>query len=250
MLDVTLSILTLNLRNTNDRYTERLPLLTAGFASLAPDIAALQEVDFSGERQDHILANAAPRDYRSTEARLKRNPDFGTSILCAAGEPQAHEVLHLNDARVAHRVLLALPGKRMLWFANTHLHHRPAEDHVRLQQVEAILRWIEAAPAADAIIIAGDFNAPPGSASVLRLQRAGFRSAFAEANSAEPPFTWPSGIQAETIDTDGDPATLDYIWLSGTARATAARLVFNAHAPADPTLYPSDHFGILATVSL
>src|SRR3989304_4428148 len=51
----------------------------------------------------------------------------------------------------------------------------------------------------------------------------GFRSAFAEANGTEPSVTWPSGIQAPGMDSDGDPGCLDYIWLRGPAPATARR---------------------------
>jgi hypothetical protein len=79
---------------------------------------------------------------------------------------------------------------------------------------------------------------------------AGFRSAFCEANGAEPPVTWPSGIECDTKDTEGDPNCLDYIWLAGSARALEARLVFNTHPAEDPTLFPSDHFGILARIDV
>jgi hypothetical protein len=82
------------------------------------------------------------------------------------------------------------------------------------------------------------------------MLEAGYRSAFAEATGAEPAVTWPSGIQAETMDTDGDPNCLDYIWLAGEAKAVSARLACNEPAPGDPTLYPSDHFAILAEIEL
>jgi hypothetical protein len=77
---------------------------------------------------------------------------------------------------------------------------------------------------------------------------AGFRSASVEANGAEPAVTWPSGLQAEAMDTDGEPDCLDYIWLRGSVVAEDARLVFDRPAPGDPTLYPSDHLGVAATV--
>ena len=43
---------------------------------------------------------------------------------------------------------------------------------------------------------------------------------------------------------------LDYIWLGGAVRATAARLVFDRPAVDDPTLFPSDHVGLVARVRL
>ncbi len=63
-------------------------------------------------------------------------------------------------------------------------------------------------------------------------------------------MTWPSGLHAPGMDTDGEPGCLDYIWLRGDARAVDARLVFDRPAVGDPTLYPSDHVGLVATVDV
>jgi hypothetical protein len=62
--------------------------------------------------------------------------------------------------------------------------------------------------------------------------------------------TWPSGIIAPAMDTDGEPGCLDYIWLRGAARPVAARLAWDRPAVDDPSLYPSDHLGISATVEV
>ncbi|MBI5949246.1 MAG: endonuclease/exonuclease/phosphatase family protein [Chloroflexi bacterium] len=246
-----LLVATFNLRNTTDRYEERKPLLAAGFAALAPDIIGLQEVMFVDDRQDDFLARQVPdRLYTSVDARSERYPGFGNAILCSVGEVQAHEELRLSRNRVAHRALVALPEGKMLWFVNTHLHHKPGEPEVRLEQADAICGWMAEAPAADATIIAGDFNTPPFEPAYARMTAAGYRSAYREANGEEPAVTWPSGIIAETMDTDGDPNCLDYLWLGGSARAVSARLAFNQHAPGDPTLYPSDHFAVVAEVEI
>ncbi len=246
-----LTVLTLNIRNINDRYEERKPLLCAEFGAIAPDIAGLQEVVFGDEPQDEMLAASAPqRTYRAVDARSERYPAFGNSILCAVGEVQAHETLRLSHNRVVQRALIALPGHVMLWFANTHLHHKPEHPHVRQAQAHAIIEWMETAPAADATILTGDFNTPPFEPAYAEMVDAGFRSAFREANGAEPAVTWPSGIECDTKDTEGDPNCLDYVWLRGSIRCHSARLEFNQHPSTDPTLYPSDHFGILATLQV
>ena len=78
----------------------------------------------------------------------------------------------------------------------------------------------------------------------------GFRSAFAEATGAEPAVTWPSGLQGPAIDTDGDPSCLDYVFVRGDARVLDARLWADRPAAHDPGLYPSDHYGIVATVEI
>jgi len=246
-----LTVATFNIRNITDRYAQRKPLLGAAFAQLGADITGLQEVVFSPPRQDDFLAEQLPeRHLRSFDARMATHPNFGNVILLATGDVQAHEQLTLSMGRVVHRVLIALPNQRTLWFANTHLHHTPGDAAVRVEQCEAIVAWLAAAPAADATILVGDFNTPPSEPAYGIMTSAGFRSASFEANGAEPAVTWPSGIQAPTMDTEGDPACLDYIWLSGAATATSARVAANAHAPGDPTLYPSDHFALVAQVEI
>src|SRR6266446_2360086 len=77
-----------------------------------------------------------------------------------------------------------------------------------------------------------------------------FRSAYAEANGSDPAVTWPSGLQAPAMDTDGSRECLDYIWIQGAVRVASARLAFARPAADDPTLYPSDHLGIAAHLEI
>jgi len=248
---VRITAATFNLRNLNDRYGERRPLLASAFAALAPDVAALQEVSFGEDRQDDLLASAVPaHTYRSFIARSPRYPDFGNAILVRTGDAMGQQELRLEPNRVAHRVLLLLEGQRTVWVANTHLHHRREEPDVRARQAAAIVRWMDEAPAADACIVAGDFNAPPDESACEVMRAAGFRSAFVEVAGAEPAFTWPSGIQAPTMDTDGDPACVDYLWLRGNVTALRAWLACNEPHPTDPSLYPSDHFAVAAELEI
>ncbi|MCC6382727.1 MAG: endonuclease/exonuclease/phosphatase family protein [Dehalococcoidia bacterium] len=247
---VSLRVVTFNLRNVNDRYAERRSLLIDAFAAIGADVAGLQEVSFAaGERQDDLLA-AAGRAHpaRSLQARSERYPDFGLAILVAVGDVLVHETVSLGHRRVAQRALVALPEGRSLWFANTHLHHRPKEPEVRADQARLLAEWLAAAPAADAIVAVGDFNAPPSEPACAVMRASGFRSAFAEATGEEPRVTWPSGIQAPTMDTDGEPNCLDYVWLAGSVAAKAACIAANEPAADDATLYPSDHFAVVIDV--
>jgi nocturnin len=132
-----------------------------------------------------------------------------------------------------------------------HLHHTTDEEGARHRDKQAaqLLEWLAGLPTVPATIVVGDFNANPREPAYARLAGA-FRSASVEANGREPAVTWPSGLQAPAMDTDGDPMCLDYIWLGGAVQATAARLVFDRPAVGDPTLYPSDHVGLVAQVRL
>jgi hypothetical protein len=82
------------------------------------------------------------------------------------------------------------------------------------------------------------------------MLEAGFRSAHLEANGQEPAVTWPSGIVAPGMDTDGDPGCLDYIWVRGSAAVVSCRVVLDRPAVGDPTLFPSDHVGLSAQLSV
>jgi nocturnin len=80
------------------------------------------------------------------------------------------------------------------------------------------------------------------------MTEAGFASAHAVANGREPDVTWPSGIQAPGMDTDGDPGCLDYIWVRGAISVESCRLAFDRPAVDDVTIYPSDHIGLVASI--
>jgi hypothetical protein len=82
------------------------------------------------------------------------------------------------------------------------------------------------------------------------MEAAGFRSAYRVANGAEPDVTWPSGLLAPAMDTDGPPGCLDYIWLRGTIVVDDCRLTFDRPAVGDPGLYPSDHLGLAAHLTV
>lgn len=242
-----LLVATLNLRNLADRWDERLPLLLADFAALQPDLTGLQEVVYPLQ-QDRLLGAAGEGRYQAIRGWAGR-PEYGNSALVR--EPLvATDVdrLDLGLERSAHRMRVALPGGATLAFAVTHLHHLPDDGERRLAQAEALLAWLGDTPAHDALVVVGDFNAGPEEPAYARMREAGFRSAFREANGAEPAVTWPSGLQAPGMDTEGEPDCLDYIWLRGAATAEDARLVFDRPAVGDPTLYPSDHVGIAAHV--
>ncbi len=242
-----LLVATLNIRNLADRWNERLPLLLADMAALQPDVMGLQEVVYPLQ-QDRLLGAAGEAHYAAVRGWAGR-PEYGNSLLVKA--PLAHERLERLDlglTRSAHRVLVSLPGGGRLVFAVTHLHHPPEAHAERLAQVEQLLAWLEGAPEHDAMAVVGDFNADPREAAYARMGAAGFRSALLAANGAEPTVTWPSGLQAPAMDTDGEPDCLDYIWLRGSIEVEEARVVFDRPAVDDPTLYPSDHFGLAARI--
>jgi len=245
-----LRIATLNLRNLADRWEERLPLLLADTAALRPDLLGLQEVVYPMQ-QDRLLAAATPDEHAIHRGWAGR-PEYGNSLLVraplAARGPA--ERLDLGHARAAHRIVVALPGGAAIVVAVTHLHHLVPDAALRDEEAAAVLAWLDAGPPATAQVLMGDFNADPAEPAYARVLAAGFRSAFLEANGAEPAVTWPSGLQGPAIDMDGDPSCLDYVFVRGDADVLDARLWADRPAAHDPGLYPSDHLGVVTTVEI
>jgi endonuclease/exonuclease/phosphatase family metal-dependent hydrolase len=240
-----LHVATLNILNLADRWPERLPLILADMAALQPDLLGLQEVVFVMQ-QDRIIGAAGEGQYAALRGWAGR-PEYGNSLLVRSPlTARDQERLDLGLQRAAHRVVLDLPGGASVLVAVTHLHHVPADEAARDGQAAALVDWLATAPPTDGVIVMGDFNAEPLEPTYARMVSAGFRSAFADANGAEPAVTWPSGLQAPAMDTDGPPGCLDYVWIRGGIAVISARAVFDRPHPDDPTLYPSDHLGLSA----
>ncbi len=244
-----LHVATLNILNLADRWWERLPLILGDMAALQPDLLGLQEVVYV-MGQDRLIGAAGEGSYAAVRGWAGR-PEYGNSLLVKAPlEATDVERLDLGLGRSGHRGLVRLAGGSSVVVAVTHLHHVVDGAAERDRQAAALLDWLAAAPTADATIVVGDFNADPQEPTYARMGAAGFRSAYAEANGGEPAVTWPSGLQAPAMDTDGDPDCLDYIWVRGAVRVVDARLAWDRPDPTDPTLYASDHLGISAHLEI
>ncbi len=242
-----LLVATMNILNLADRWPERLPLLLADMAGLQPDILGLQEVIYPMQ-QDRLLGAAGPGRYGVHRGHAAR-PEYGNSLLVReplVGSEAAR--LELGLGRAANRAVVDLPGGARLVVAVTHLHHTVDGAGARDDQARRLVEWLDAGPVGDATIAVGDFNADPTEPTYGRMTAAGFRSAYREANGEEPAVTWPSGLQAPAMDTEGEPGCVDYVWVRGSVGVESARLVFDRPAVDDPTLYPSDHFGVAATI--
>jgi len=246
---VSVHVATLNIRNLADRWDERLPLLAADMAAMQPDVLGLQEVVYPLQ-QDRLIGAGGEGRYESTRVWAGR-PEYGNALLVrqplAASDP---ERLDLGLQRSAIRVAIALDGDATLVVAVTHLHHVTEDEALRDDQARQLLDWLAVGPQGDGLIVMGDFNAEPDEPTYARMRDAGFRSAHLEANGVEPAVTWPSGLQAPGMDTDGPPGCLDYVWVRGAIRVVSCGLAFDRPAVGDPTLYPSDHLGLSARITV
>jgi nocturnin len=202
-----------------------------------------QDLGIVGEVVGHLESNGG----------WAGRPEYGNALLVKEPLSAAHaERLDLGMTRSAIRVRLVLPGGATVVAVVTHLHHVPDDEGVRDEQARLLVEWLAGTGATDAagMIVVGDFNAEPSEPTYGRMRAAGFRSAFAEANGHEPEVTWPSGLEGPAIDTDGSPGCLDYIWVRGAIAVESCRLAFDRPAVGDAGLYPSDHVGLSARLTV
>jgi endonuclease/exonuclease/phosphatase family metal-dependent hydrolase len=229
----------------HNRWRERLPLLVDQISSLRPQVLALQEVDRERDG-DHAVAAGRYEVLRAREQQRWRYPRHwdGLTILYdpGAAELVAHEVVPLTYRRLAQLARFRLAGGGELTFANMHLHHGGAA--IRARQTARVLERVREF-AADATVIAGDLNGGPEEPLYELMAAGGYRSAHVVVHGAEPPRTFPSGLESPGTTPELD-AVLDYVWVDNTLAVRDAGVAFDLHDPDDRTLYPSDHFGVFA----
>jgi endonuclease/exonuclease/phosphatase family metal-dependent hydrolase len=126
------------------------------------------------------------------------------------------------------------------------------DDYVRTLQAEQMLFWVDqiADFSKDLVFIVGDFNAKPDSKTYRYFIDRGYVSAHAHANGSEPELTFPSGLQAEFMDTD-PPGTFDYIFIKGKGcTIKSAEVLGRKCSEKDSTIFGSDHLAIAADLDI
>jgi len=251
------TIATLNLFNRVGRWGERAPLVVEQVAEAAPDVIGLQEVDLLID-QGHWLADRlnlwlGPPYYTAYHQNKSGREAAVQAIAVLTRLPVLeHEGLdYLSMGRVAQRLLLDLGEGVRLDLYNTHLHHPATEaaERIRRQQASRLLRWMSRHRTLPQVAV-GDFNAlPEGRAIALMKQR--LLSAHETAQGHEPDCTWPSPLLTQPLEPDEAAGALDYIFVSRRGiRVMEARVAFNRPHADDSTLYPSDHFGLMARLAI
>ena len=241
-------LVTLNVRNTADRWAERRSLLARQLAALAPDVVALQELRTWPDQARWIVEAVERGSGGRLRYAVHRRPKAGPwglweglAVLTRIPVAATASVGLGSHARVAQRVTVRVPGGGFLDVYNTHL--APAGETVRRAQAARLLAWVDARRPA---VVAGDFNARPGSPTIELLSRR-LRSAHAEVHGAEPARTVPTPLRGGAT---GGGSVLDYVFVSDGVDVLDARVVFDEVDAADPTLAASDHFGVSATLAV
>jgi endonuclease/exonuclease/phosphatase family metal-dependent hydrolase len=251
-----ITVATLNLRNRQDRWLKRRELIVAQLLQAAPDLISFQEVyrpigqaNWIKNQMNSRLASAGlePK-YRLVQKRrhhLWKGYLEGIAIL--SRQPiLSHDAIALGyQGRVALRVNIELPTRETLDFVAVHLHPRARDQEARVEQVMKLAGWLNQQNPVPLRIIGGDFNEIPQGPAIKQMKQ-GYRSAFEECWGHEPLATFPTALVKSEDDLAG---CLDYIFLSpAVEKVLDVRIFCKKPAADDPTLYPSDHVGLLVTL--
>ena len=246
-----------------DALEERLAMVTAELRRLAPDVIALQEASVGWGRgnvaarlaaalgMEHVHASATVRifplplvnqilvrlmNFAEGPAVLSRFPITASAVYDL---PRCAKRL---DPRVLVRADLRTPWGEIAAFS-THV----SRDDCQVTRVAEIVR--EHAAARPAVLM-GDFNASETAAALKAL--GGFVDVFRAANPrAAGPTVWQRPWAPEATA----QRRVDYIFVAGVPGrdvACGSRVVLDQprRQPDGRTLWPSDHYGVLADVRL
>ncbi|MEA1072295.1 endonuclease/exonuclease/phosphatase family protein [Sphingomonas sp. LY160] len=238
-----LTVATFNIWHDMSDWKARLPLIVAALRGIDADVIALQEVlqdaakslpnqadtiaKALGDYSAHFFSTdpaGAPRRYGN--AILSRVPVLAET---------AKKLQPLDDYRTALRLRVVAHG-RPIDVVVTHLAWQEDAGSVRARQVADLLAWLpnDGVP----LIVLGDFNAPLTDSGLATLTSSRFASAL------------PLGAARTTLN----PAqkhperVIDHIFAERGHFAVERSQVFADQPTAGE--YPSDHFGVVATLAL
>jgi endonuclease/exonuclease/phosphatase family metal-dependent hydrolase len=254
---IAITVATINLRNRHDRWAQRRHLMVAELLDTQPDLISLQEISLPiGQGRwlrnqiNSRLSGKSDRPYRLIQKRKQHLPGGyleGIGILTKF-PVLSHDAIGLGyGGRVALRATVELPSREPMDFVVTHLHHVAEDKEARVEQVMAMTGWMNERNPSPLQVIAGDFNEVPDGPAILAMKQI-YRSAFVEVQGYDPLATFPTALRSPDVIWAG---CLDYIFVSRAVdRVADARIFCRKPADSDPTLYPSDHVGLLVTLEI
>ncbi|MGH9263650.1 MAG: endonuclease/exonuclease/phosphatase family protein [Acidimicrobiales bacterium] len=242
-------IVTLNLRNTADRWVARRQLLVRQLVDLAPDVAGFQEARVVPDQAAWIVREVERRSAGVVRYRSFRRSKAGLlglweglAVLSRLPVVATASIALGADARVAQRVTVRLRGGGHFDVYNTHF---GGDRGALLAEAARIDEWMARRPPLPAVLL-GDFNARPGSPPI-ELLSSRLRSAHAAVHGHEPPRTVPTPLRAGV---SGAGSVLDFVFVNDLVEVLDAGLAFDEVDPDDPTLATSDHYGLAVTVDV
>ena len=258
-----MKIVTINIFSDLSRWASRRDWLVQELKAQAADVIALQEVVLPENNAawlaDHLGMSyifLTPKTGRAASkeaiAILSRLPFAGQAVLDLQTQERVAQYAVIQD------------GDRRWVVANGHYYWQPGESLEREKQVRRVVAWLDGVGGDTPVVVCGDFNGTPDTAAI-QFMRQHFVSAYAAIHGSEPEFTTPTLLPRSRVAllktairylftvrlTDFRPkwrGTLDYIFVNKYVRVVDCQVVLNRPAPIDPSIYPSDHFGLAANL--
>jgi endonuclease/exonuclease/phosphatase family metal-dependent hydrolase len=259
-------LVTINILYDLKEWELRRTLLVDGLVAKQADLIALQEVKLP-ENTAAWLASELGMPY----VHLVPNPDskdfngvgVGNAILSRHPFVQQAVVDLQSQGRFAQYVQVNIDGQPLV-FCNGHYYWHPGHHPERVKQVQLVIDSLNNFPASMAIVAVGDFNGTPETPAI-KLMKQHFISAYANYHGDEPEYTCPTPLPRRNwkkvlhlfirdliFNRTLRPwcGTLDYIFINKNLRVRSCELILNQPSAQSTTLYPSDHFGIVADLEI
>lgn len=272
----TFSLVTINILNDLSLWKRRGLLLVEQLAELDPDLVAMQEVTLQGESSN---AHWVAEQLNQRQEYLERVPPYQV-LLCpktgvyAKKEGVAilsrfpvkyHEGLDLLSQNRVTQIVSFRVNDLNLLLVNGHFFWQPGVSEARQRQIELLLDFLDTQPVDQPVIVCGDFNGMPGTPAIERMRRY-FDSAHNIVNKQEPEYTCPTPLpkpkrillrtlimwllRMRPKPNQDWRGTLDYIFVDPRLQTQDCKVVLHQPAADNPDIYPSDHYGLWATIKV
>jgi beta-glucosidase len=245
-------VVTINLEQDRKRWTARHQLISTQLAALRPDIIAFNEVCVPKQTANALrdTVTAATGISYNLVQQTKVN---GLSEVEGEALLSRYPVLETGNLDYQTRDMVALVARVMVDDGPvdvyvTHLFMSRGDDSLRLFQVQRLLTWVDSRPGAAASIVCGDFNATLDKPSAALMA-----SRFRPTQTTDPTAFTALADSDGTISHPYWPRMdrcIDYIWVTEAIKVLGSHVCLNQPSPEDPTLWPSDHAGVWADLSL
>lgn len=230
---IDLRVMTYNIRHANPPSKPDsidIDAIVRVISAEEPDLVALQEIDDGTRRsgtgnQAEIIAEKLGMNYFFGKAIDFDNGEYGVAILSrwTLSDQTVHRLpgSPADELRVLATVRVELADGSSLIFGSTHLDHKK-DSSVRLEQMQRIQEISSTQPLP--LVVAGDFNAAPGSPAIDLFDQE---------------FTRTCGECAPTYPAVGPEKAIDFI---GFKDRQGQIRVKKHEVKAEP--YPSDHLPV------
>ena len=248
--DSTIRVMVFNIHAGKDAAgRDNIAGLAALIRTTGADVVLLQEVDRGTNRSGRVDQVQALMNATGFGGVFGRSLDYdggqyGVAALARRGfvfdetvdlpvSPVQTRAGGSHEPRAALVASAITPSGR-LQVVTTHL-DASAEDSYRRQEARVVLNIVRARASAETpMLVGGDFNAEPDSAVLETLRGAGLRDAWTECGHGDG-LTYPAEQPRKRID---------YLFLTGTLRCSAAEVIdtkISDHRPLLVTLLGNDH---------